>query len=176
MDISAFEMGEELKMRTISYKLHRRIWEKYDFSTLNLNFHNWTTIKYLNNDGTDFNENINQLPNDLGGIYLFSIRCPIILGCTQYPVYIGRALITQGQNLRKRCREYFTKYSKDGERPKITTLFKYWSNDLYLSFLTIEENNEIIDLEKKLINSLLLPFNDVIPDQQIRQSVKAFQI
>jgi len=173
---SAFQLGEELNLRTISYKLHPNLWTRYKLSEIDLKLDNWTTIKYLNNSGTNFNNDINKLPSDKGGLYMFSIHCPIIQGRTEYPAYIGRALLTDGQNLKKRCKEYFQKYSKENERPKITTLFKYWSKELYLSFLILEENPEIIDYEKKLINSLLLPFNDLIPEKEFKQARKAFDI
>ena len=106
---------------------------------------------------------------------MFSIGCPIIPGFTEYPVYIGRAQYTGGQNLRKRCKEYFQKYSRQDERPKITRMFKYWAKELFLSFLTIEDNDDTKDFEKKLINSLLLPFNDEIPENNLQQAIKAFR-
>ncbi len=173
---SAFSLGEEIKLQTIPYKLHQALWVKYDLTALDLNIENWTTIKYLNEDGTGFSTAIDNLPNDKGGLYMFSINSPVIKGRTEFPAYIGRALLTESQNIRKRCKEYFTKYAREDERPKITTMFKYWSNDLYLSYMLLDENATIIDYEKKLINSLLLPFNDAIPDSEIRPAVKAFQL
>jgi len=174
MNNNAFDLGEEIKVRSVEYRLHRDLWQKYDLSKIDLNFNNWRTIKYLNNDGTDFSDSIDDLPNDKGGLYLFSVGCPLIQGITEYPMYIGRAQHTIGQNLRKRCKEYFHKYSHEDERPKITRMFKYWSKDLYLSFLVIDENEDIVDFENKLINSLLLPFNDEIPDKDFKQAIKAF--
>lgn len=171
---SAFNLGEEIKLKTLDFKLQQTLWLKYDLSAVNLSFANWTTIKYLNNDGTEFHEDIKLLPNDMGGLYMFSISCPVIPGRTEFPVYIGRAQITEDQNLRKRCREYFTKFLRNDERPKITRMFRYWAKELYLSFLPLDQNHEIIDFEKKLINSLLLPFNDEIPEKEIRQAIKAF--
>jgi hypothetical protein len=152
------------------------MWTKYDLSAIDLNLTNWTTIKYLNDAGTDFHDDIRTLPNDTGGLYLFSINCPVIPGRTEFPAYIGRAKITDRQNLRKRCREYLTKFSRGDERPKITRLFQYWAKDLLLSFMPLDDNDKIVDFEKKLINSLMLPFNDEIPDIEIREAVKAFQI
>lgn len=175
MDNNAFELGEELQVRLVAYRLHPDMWLKYDLSKIDLKFNNWKTFKYLNDEGTDFSDSINDLPNDKGGLYMFSIGCPIIPGITEYPVYIGRAQLTSGQNLRKRCKEYFQKYTHEDERPKITRMFKYWSKDLYLSFLIIGENGDIIDFEKKLINSLLLPFNDEIPEKDFKQAVEAFK-
>ncbi|MCD9187006.1 MAG: hypothetical protein LUM44_11275 [Pyrinomonadaceae bacterium] len=172
----AFNLGEEVKLRTVPFKLYSLMWEKYDLSAINLSLANWKTIKYLNEDATDFNADINLLPNNKGGLYMFSINCPVIPGRTEFPAYIGRAQFTENQNLKKRCKEYFLKFSREDERPKISTLFHYWANELYLSFMPLDDNDQIIDFEKKLINSLLLPFNDEIPEKEIRDAVKAFEL
>jgi hypothetical protein len=174
MQQSAFELGEGISLRTVEFSLWGVMWKRYDLSAIDLTLSKWTTIKYLNSDATDYGDEIDLLPNDKGGLYLFSINCPVIPGSTELPAYIGRAKITDGQNLRKRCREYFSKFSREDERPKITRLFKYWSNELYLSFLPLDDNELIVDFEAKLINSLLLPFNDEIPEKEIRDAVKAF--
>ncbi|MCD0487921.1 hypothetical protein LPB86_06755 [Pedobacter sp. MC2016-14] len=173
---SAFDFGEELTLRNISYKLHHLLWKNYRVEGLDLSLQRWTTIKYLNFEGNCLNKMVNSIPNNVGGLYMFSIRCEIIPGMTEFPVYIGRAQYTNSQNLRKRCKEYYQKYSLSNERPKITRMFKYWSGQLYLSYIIIENNNDIIDLEKSIINSLLLPFNSEIPDIEIRQAVKAFNL
>ncbi len=55
-------------------------------------------------------------------------------------------------------------------------MFKYWGKELHLAFLVLDDNMNIIDLEKKLINSLLLPMNDEIPDKEIKQATKAFSL
>ncbi|MDT0642174.1 hypothetical protein RM553_04945 [Zunongwangia sp. F363] len=174
MKYEAFELGEKINNRRICYKLYQPLWSKYDLSALDLSIDKWTTIKFLNDSGDDFNEHITQVPNNTGGLYMFSIKCKILTGITDYPVYIGRAQFSEGQNLRKRVREYRNKFARDNERPLITKMFKYWAPDLYLSFIPLEENENIIDYEKKLINSLLLPFNTEIPDQEIKQAIAAF--
>lgn len=175
MKQSAFELAEHIKLREVPYKVSPLLWKKWDID-INLSFEKWTSIKYLNEDGNDFHEDIQKVPNNKGGLYMFYVKCNTISGITEFPFYIGRAQLTKGQNLRKRVREYFTKFAKEAERPKITTMFKYWSRDLHLAFIEIEENEEIIDLEKKVINSLLLPMNDEIPDQETKQAVKAFNL
>jgi hypothetical protein len=171
---SAFELGEELKLREVTYKLHSTLWNRFNLSDLNLNFETWQKLKYLNNEADDLNPLIEDIPNNLGGIYVFYIKCEIITGLTEYPLYIGRAQLTEGQNLRKRVKEYYQKYAREDERPKITRMFNYWANELQLAYYTLGGNQEIVDLEKKLINSLLLPMNDEIPDEETRQGVKAF--
>lgn len=175
MNSSAFDLGEAINSKTLQYKLHQELWARYDLSAVDLSFERWISIKYLNDDGTDLHPEVDTLPRDRGGLYMFFIKCPIIKGLTEFPFYIGRAQLTEGQNLRKRCKEYFSKYRNDKERPKITRMFKYWGKDLHLSYLVLDENTEIVDYEKKLISALLLPMNDEIPEQEIKQAVKAFQ-
>lgn len=172
---SAFDLGEHLKLREITYRVSPEIWKKWDITNFDLNFTKWTKIKFLNDELTDFHNDISLVPNDKGGLYLFYVNCKTITGITEIPFYIGRAQITENQNLRKRVREYFTKFSRDNERPKITRMFKYWREDLYLAFYELDDNLDIIDLEKKLINSLLLPMNDEIPDLDTKTAIKAFK-
>ena len=150
MKQSAFELGEHLKLREVPYKISPLLWEKWDID-IDLNFNNWTTIKFLNDTGDDFNEDISKVPNNKGGLYLFFVKCKTISGITEFPFYVGRAQLTKGQNLRKRVREYFTKFAKEDERPKITKMFKYWNKNLHLAFIEVDKNEEIIDLEKKLL-------------------------
>jgi hypothetical protein len=171
---SAFDLGEEINNRTVDYKLHSALWDRFTFTHLNIQFEKWKQMKYLNEACDDFNPDINTIPNNTGGLYLFFVKCNLISGITEYPFYIGRAKITENQDLRKRVKEYFEKYSKNNERPKITRMFKYWANDLYVAYFPLEDNEDIIELEAQLINSLLLPMNDVIPNQEIKQAVKAF--
>jgi hypothetical protein len=174
MNVSAFELGEKLNNQLVSYYLHKPLWDRFSFHNLNLQFSNWNSIKYLNANGDDFDAAIDTVPNNSGGLYLFYVKCNILSGITEYPFYIGRAQFTEHQNLRKRVKEYFQKYSRNDERPKITRMFKYWANDLYLAYFLLNNNANIVDLEKQLINFLLLPMNDEIPDQQIKQAIKAF--
>lgn len=171
---SAFDLGQIISLKTIEYKLHQDLWTRHDLTAIDLNFNNWNKIKYLNDDASDFHPDVNTIPNNSGGLYLFFLKCPVIIGMTEFPFYIGRAQLTEHQNLRKRCREYFTKYARSQERPKITRMIRYWGPELHLAYKIIQENEAIRDFEKSLINSLLLPMNDEIPDQEIRQAIQAF--
>jgi excinuclease UvrABC nuclease subunit len=174
MNESAFQLAEELNLRKVEYILHSNLWGDLHFPNLDLNFNNWTKMKYLNSNIDDFDSAINNVPDDSGGLYMFYIKCGIISGITEYPLYIGRAQYTEHQNLKKRVKEYFQKYSRNGERPKITKMFNYWSNELHLAYFQLNENEEINELEKQLINSLLLPMNSKIPDTEISQAINAF--
>jgi hypothetical protein len=171
---SAFDLGEQINSRTLDYKIVPDIWSKCS-TNIDISFQKWKSIKYLNDEGNSLNSMVNNIPTDKGGLYLFYAKCPIISGITDYPFYIGRAIFTDNQNLRKRVKEYFSKYCKDNERPKIYKMFKYWQNELYLAYLELDDNSIIENLERDLINSLLLPMNEQIPDQDISKAVKAFQ-
>jgi hypothetical protein len=174
MIASAFDLGEELKLKTIDYRLHQPMWKNYTSKKPDISFKNWKSVKYLNSTGKNLHKDVNLLPDKSGGLYLFYIKCPIIDGLTEFPFYIGRAQFTAAQNLRKRCKEYFQHYMAGTERPKLTRMIKYWGEDLYLAYIPLKTNSAIKRIEKQLINSLLLPMNDEIPSQIIRPAVKAF--
>ena len=174
MIASAFDLGEKLNNQLVSYYLHKPLWDRFNFPSVNLQFNNWQTIKYLNVNGDDFDAAVDTVPNNSGGLYLFYIKCHILEGITEFPFYIGRAQFTEHQNLRKRVKEYFQHYSKNDERPKITRMFKYWGKELHLAYFILNNNDNIVELERQLINFLLLPMNDEIPDQEIKQAIKAF--
>ncbi len=174
MEESAFDLGEEMLTRKVEYYLHTTLWNKFKRPSADLAFSNWRKIKYLNHAGTKLGPDVSRVPDDKGGLYLFFVQCHIITGITEFPLYIGRAQLTGGQNLRKRVKEYFQKYSSSTERPKIHRMFKYWAKDLYLAYYPLQSNTIIKDIEKKIINSLVLPMNDQIPDKKIKSAVKAF--
>ena len=176
MTDDAFEFAEESVLRDVKYRLYEPLWRLYDLTIIDLSFENWRTIKFLNEDGTAFSDEINTLPNDRGGLYLFFVKCPIITGITEYPLYIGRAQYTANQNLRKRIREYFLQHAKEDERPRIKKMIRYWGAQLYVSFKEIDDNSNTIEFEKRLINSLLLPFNTQIPDSELGETIQAFPL
>lgn len=171
---SAFDLGEHMNLRKVTYTVSSMLWNKFILPNLDISFNKWSSIKYLNDTGDDYNEDIVKVPSDKGGLYLFYAKCPVIPGITEYPFYIGRAMLTDGQNLRKRVKEYYSQYKREVDRPKIKLMFRYWADELHLAFLPLNENEQIVDLEKILINSLLLPMNDQIPDKEVRDAVKAF--
>ena len=172
---SAFDLGEELNNRKIYYYIHIPLWNQFNYPHLSFDFDNWDKIKYLNDLGTDLSNEIDNVPNNSGGLYIFYVKCKIIPGLTEYPLYIGRAQMTTGQNLRKRVKEYWQHFRLSNERPKITRMIKYWGNDLFLAYYPIFDNDQIINLEKDIINSTLFAMNDQIPDKEIKQAISAFE-
>jgi hypothetical protein len=176
MNGNAFDLGLQLHNKKIQFILSEELWSKFTYNRLNLEFQNWKSIKYLKDDCSGFiDSEINKLPNDKGGLYLFYLPCEIIPALTYFPLYIGRAQKTNNQNLKKRVKEYFQHYANDDERPKIYRMLRTWGSQIRVAYLELEDNQETINLEEDIINSLLLPMNDKIPDKTIGQAVKAFE-
>lgn len=175
MDAAAFALGEKINNKKVEYILHQPLWDAFNYPKLDFSFIKWKVVKYLTTTGKSFNKAVDTIPNNTGGLYLFFIRCKVITGLTEYPLYIGRAQYTTGQNLRKRVKEYFQKYSKDNERDKIYRMLNYWGKDLFVAYYPLKTNRAIINVEKDIINSLVLPMNDLIPDQKIKKAIKAFK-
>ena len=131
----------------------------------------WNEVKFLDDENSTLHASMDILPIDKGGIYVFIAKPNIIPDSHLYIFYIGRSLKTQNQNLRKRCSEYY----KDN-RPKISRMIRNWGKYLYIRYLPLEDNDFIAALEKTLINAILPPCNDEIPNKKIRDAVKAFSM
>lgn len=176
MNESAFDLGNELNSMVVRYILSNKLWNKFQINDFELNFDLWTKIKYLNERGDSFSDQINSIPNDQGGLYLFYVSCQTIKGITEFPLYIGRAQLTENQNLRKRIKTYFQKYRNNAERPKLFRMLRIWGKELRVAYIVLNSNIITVETEKKLINSLLLPMNDEIPDKKIKDAIKAFNL
>jgi len=155
---------------TIKFTLSPTLWQ--DADEINTYFDKLTihSIKFFNDDCTEINEKITTLPNNKGGIYFFILKNDVLPNLSSHIMYIGRAHLTSHQNLRKRCREYFTKYYKDHtERPHINNMLNIWNKHLYLYYIELTDNDEIDMIEKKLINNIIPPFNHDIPHAELKR-------
>ena len=130
-------------------------------------------IKYLDADG-NLSKELDLLPENEGGIYMFFIQGQTLPEFEMYPAYIGRALCTEGQNIQKRVKCYLRE-SRGKNRPKIINLFESWKDFLYIKYFHTSDNALIDVGEKVLIRSILPPFNSEIPDRiKFKTPKKAF--
>lgn len=53
-------------------------------------------------------------------------------------------------------------------------MIREWGPYLYIKYIEMTDNDTIKALEKKLINALVPPFNDEIPNKTIKRAVDAF--
>jgi excinuclease UvrABC nuclease subunit len=161
---------DSLKDTKIHFWVNPKLWDEFDEEIYTLVNRNWQEVKFLD-DNMERHPQTNELPNNCGGIYIFLAKPNKVPNSHLYLMYIGRAYYSRGQNLKKRCLEYI-----NPERPKIKRLVKGWGKYLYIRYLPIEGNDIIDQIEKELINKILPPFNDFIPDKTIRGAVKAFDL
>jgi excinuclease UvrABC nuclease subunit len=156
----------------IRFMLNTALWDNFDSDVLRIvsSPRSWNEVKLLSPNGKR-NPQLRTIPNNKGGIYLFLAKPNILPESHLYLMYIGRAFNTKTENLRKRC----SKYPVEKKRPKIKRMIEQWGKYLYIRYLPLDDDNATIDfVESELINKILPPFNDKIPDKRISAAVKAF--
>lgn len=127
-------------------------------------------MKYYEGDG--ISSDINNLPTDTGGIYMFYLKGINLSFIEKYIVYIGRCHYSTGkQYIRKRAKEY----DSDNTRTEIVRMKKYWKDYLFYRYYPETDNNKIDKDEAILIRAIRPPFNSEIPDRiEVKPTVKAF--
>ena len=155
----------------INFMLNTTLWDSFDSNVLSIisPTQSWNEVKLLDQDKKR-NPQLSTIPDDKGGVYLILIKSNILPESHLYLMYIGRARISKKQNLRKRCSQYPT----EKKRPMIKRMIEQWGQYLYIRYLPLNDNNLIDTIESELINKIIPPFNDLIPNKKIRDSVKAF--
>ena len=179
MPLPPFEdLSRDWRDHTIRFTLSPTLWIDSDDINVFFSHHTIRSIKFFNEDCSAINSDIVNLPTNKGGIYFFILKNDILPILSSHIMYVGRAHLTQHQNLRKRCREYFTKYYQNHkERPHIHAMLNNWCKNLYLYFIELTDNDEIDEIERKLINNLIPPFNHDIPHvdlKRVRTAMSAF--
>lgn len=155
------DMCEAISIHKVSFVLNpTNEWDSFPPQFLEIVQRPWAEFKYFSDDAKTINPAISNVPNTTGGIYLFLIKPNIIADIPNYLAYVGRAHISDGQNLQKRVREYAT----EEKRMKIVQMKRYWSPYLYVRYLPLEDNEVIDAIEVELIKAILPPFNDRLPD------------
>jgi len=173
-DIDIFDPIEDDIERYIErFTLAPELWRKFDISDLNVDISNWVKIKLIVNG--KFSSELSQIPSEFGGIYIYSIEPHIIPNVGSYVMYIGKATKTSSQNLRKRVQSYH-KYLTDDSRERLHRLFKKWGEYVYVSYLSVNKDAEIITaLEDRLIGAFgKPPCNSEMKIKSIKKAVRAF--
>lgn len=67
----------------------------------------WNEVKFLQDDGKTLHADMDSIPNNSGGIYIFHIKSDVLPNVIRYTMYIGRAQNTDTTySLKSRCRSY----------------------------------------------------------------------
>ena len=90
-DIDIFDPIEcDLEMFKNTYTMAPELWGKFNIDDLTgIDFSEWKRIKLINS-GT-FSEELSQIPNSYGGIYIYCIEPEVVPGVGSYIMYIGKA-------------------------------------------------------------------------------------
>ena len=175
MDEEIYDLAQHISCTTVRFRMCPQLWSEFENPHgLLLDHSQWTEVKFLNDDGS-LHAEIETLPSTAGGIYAFVVKSNVLPEISNYLVYIGRAKITDSQNLKKRVKSYLSNYNNERERPKIYKMIKEWGRSLHLKYFQLDDNTMIDELEDNLINSLLPPFNDKRTSTKINRAISAFE-
>ena len=150
------------KKYELKFELDSEKWRSFNPEIKDIVHHNWFSAKFLNENGDALNEEINSIPDDKGGIYLFLLKPEVVPQTHLYILYIGRARRREGYSLRKRCRTYFT-----DTRPKIAYMREIWGKDLFIKYLPLNDDTIIEKVERELLRVIIPPCNTQIPDYDV---------
>ncbi|MDD3645129.1 MAG: hypothetical protein PHR19_06330 [Bacteroidales bacterium] len=152
-----------------NFLINPLLWTDIGEINRHLSTANMEEIKYVRDDLTNYDEEVNNLPEDKGGLYFFYIKHPILPGAIDYLMYIGQVQKTASRNLKVRCREYFYDFNnankQDKRTRKVRKMIKRWGKYLYLRYIKLDDNDLINSLESLLINNIRPPFNSTIPNK-----------
>lgn len=173
-EIKRIDVVQEMQLMTWTFCLSTELWEKYSERKSTVNLVELKKIKYFSDTGTELSEEVKQLPNDKGGIYLYVIENSVIPNSGSYIMYVGRARSTENESLRNRAKSHFTQYVRHEENERLERLFDKWKPYIYLLYLPIDGNDEIDLVEDELIIALTPPCNKEYPSPKIRKKLSAF--
>ncbi len=159
--MNVVDMCKREKELTLNIVLNIDKWKTIDPEVKTIVSEHWDYIKFLNEDGTINNE-IDKVPNDKGGIYIFLLKPEIIPEMHMYIMYIGRVRKKKGFSLRKRCKSYVT-----DDRVKIAYMREMWGDELYFYYMPLDDDALIERVERELIRVIIPPCNSQIADQYV---------
>lgn len=160
--MNVVDMCRREKELTLDFQLNIDKWKTVNPDIKSIVSKPWKSIKFLNLNGTGINKEIDTVPDDKGGVYVFVLRPGIIPDIHMYILYIGRARKKNGFSLQRRCRSYL----KD-DRVKIAYMREMWGEKLYFYYLPLDDDDMIECVERELIRVIIPPCNSQIPDQYV---------
>lgn len=174
-EIKKIDVVQNLQSMTWAFCLSTELWEKCINDSVITNLKLMKKIKYFEDSNRQLSEEVNELPNDRGGIYIYSIENSLVPTLGSYIMYVGRARKTESENLRNRVKSHFSQYKRHEENERLERVFENWKQYVYLSYLPIDGNDVIDLMEDRLIMALTPPCNKEYPAPKVRRKLSAFQ-
>ena len=132
-------------------------------------------IPYFDGDSTKLSAEVNAIPDDKGGVYLYTIENPVVKESGRYIMYVGRARKTKSANLRQRAKSHFNDYQRASENSALSRLYDGWAKYVYFLYVPLDDNDTIDEVEEELIVALTPPCNNKYPSVKIKDKLKAFR-
>lgn len=158
-----------------TFVINTELWEDYLSENHEVDWSKLVKIPFFANNSSVLSDEVKKIPNNCGGIYIYSLENPIIPAHGNYIMYVGRARLTKYENLRQRAKSHFSDYQRGDENERLTRLYDGWAKYVYFSYVPIDTNEAIDKAEKDLIVHLCPPCNKDYPSVSIRKKLSAFQ-
>lgn len=163
----------DLMSYKVNFILSPELWNKFDLEGINVDYSKWNRVKMIS-DG-NLSSETNRIPNNCGGIYVYTIVSSIVPNGGNYLMYIGKATKTDTENLRARVRSYKKQFGDKYNRSKLHGLFKKWGEYVYVYYLPMYSTpKDITELEDRLIAAYgRPPCNKEILIKSVKDAVDA---
>lgn len=165
---------QEVKDNTFKFSLVPNRWDEYQ-NFLSITEKDWDECKYFDETGK-ISEEVRNIPNDKGGIYLYIVKPPVPIKYMPMIMYVGRAHNNgKSQNLRKRVSNY-AREANDWYRGRksVRFLFSKYAKYLHVMYIALEKNADIDRLEKELITAIVPACNKDLIQVSLKEGRAAF--
>ena len=164
MPLDFVQETDDLKSFAVRFVLSPRQWETFQCPTSLT----WHRVKFDRPNAT-------VVPTATG-IYAFIVEYPgFQLPPHGYIMYIGITKRDGGGNLRKRYRQYLDE-KRVLKRAKVHYMLNKWSQHLYFHYAEVTDPQcDIRDLEQRLCDAMVPPYNKNDFSAMIRKQVQAFR-
>ncbi len=174
-EIKKIDVVQNLQSMTWPFCLSTELWRKCTNDSFVVDLNHMKKIKYFADNSNKLSKEVDNLPNDSGGVYIYSIENGILPFLGSYIMYVGRARKTNSENLRARAKSHFNQYKRHEENERLERLFDNWEQYVYFSYLPLDQNGMIDLVEDQLIMALTPPCNKEYPAPKVRKKLSAFQ-
>ncbi|MCM1213827.1 MAG: hypothetical protein NC331_01005 [Lachnospiraceae bacterium] len=172
-EIKKIDVVQNLQSMTWPFCLSTELWRTCINDSFIVDLNYMKKIKYFGNNSNMLSSEVNDLPDDSGGVYIYSIENGIVPSLGSYIMYVGRARKTKSENLRARAKSHYSQYKRHEENERLERLFDSWDQYVYFSYLPINGNNLIDLVEEQLITALTPPCNKEYPAPKVRRKLNA---
>ena len=175
MDTKNVDVVRSLGDYKWNFLLCTELWEKYISENHQIDFANMQKIQFFDGSSASLSSEVDNIPNDKGGIYFYVLENPFVPEFGKYIMYVGRAHKTAYASLRQRAKSHYSDFVNARENSSLARLYSDYAPYVRFHYVPVDGNDVIDKVEEELIVSLTPPCNDKIPSVRLRQKMRAFQ-